>query len=679
LAEQTKRAITVDDLTRIKTLESPQVSPDGTWVAYVLVTPNPQEKGYTRNICIMNAKGGDAIQVTRSGKDSSPSWSPDGKTLAFVSARAGKPQIYLLPWGLGGEARPLTSAKNGAMAPAWSPDGTHIAFLARNNDAERQQEDSDEQPEPPKDDIEANYRQEREKRDNEMYFDPMFIHKIPYRQGTSYMDDRTSDIYVIPVDETLEGDEAKARRLTNVDANYAPPKWLDDGTLITARTYDIDADEPWRRTNLYRINVADGAETRIMDETHSAMGYEVSPDGKHIAAVCMYDGKTDYNSRLLLYPVEGGEATHLNAERDRSIAGLVWNDAGLFVQIPDNGDVRVEKIDPETHAYTTIVQGVDGSIMARAMDVAKDGMVFFVGSTPRNPSELYRQREGNQRAKRMTDIQAKFLDEVIVNKSHEIHFTSPSGDEIQGWYILPDGYEEGKQYPLALNIHGGPHVMWSNSETSMWHEWQLHAARGYVVFFCNPRGGDGYGEGFQRALHADWGDVAMMDIMAGVDLMIEKGFVDEKRMALTGGSYGGYMTAWIVGHTQRFAAAVTQRGVYNLVSFYGTSDVPMLISNEFDAEPWENQALLWEHSPLAYAHHMKTPLLIIHAENDFRVPIEQGEQLFAFVRRSGGTTKLIRYPREGHELSRSGEPAHRISRLTEMVDWFDAYCMPEDD
>lgn len=177
-----------------------------------------------------------------------------------------------------------------------------------------------------------------------------------------------------------------------------------------------------------------------------------------------------------------------------------------------------------------------------------------------------------------------------------------------------------------------------------------------------------------KALHAAWGDVAYKDVMAGVDTLLQKGFVDESRMAVTGGSYGGYMTAWIVGHTDRFVSAVSQRGVYNLISFYGTSDIPSLISGEFDVEPWEDHEFLWKHSPVAYAHNIKTPLLLIHSENDFRVPIEQAEQLFAFVRRSGGTVKMLRFPRDGHELSRSGEPLHRVSRLKHMVAWFDTYC-----
>jgi dipeptidyl aminopeptidase/acylaminoacyl peptidase len=212
----------------------------------------------------------------------------------------------------------------------------------------------------------------------------------------------------------------------------------------------------------------------------------------------------------------------------------------------------------------------------------------------------------------------------------------------------------------------------------MFHEWQSHAASGYVVFYCNPRGGDGYGEDFRQALHADWGKVAFDDIMSGVDVLLEKGFADKGRMAVTGGSYGGYMTAWIVGHTDRFVSAVTQRGVYNLISFYGTTDVPDLITSDFDVEVWEDPDLLWKHSPLAYAQNIKTPLLIIHSENDYRVPIEQAEQLFAFVRRNGGTVKMLRYPRDGHELSRSGEPEHRVSRLTEMIAWFDKYCKSDE-
>ncbi|MEO1290204.1 MAG: S9 family peptidase, partial [Chloroflexota bacterium] len=296
--------------------------------------------------------------------------------------------------------------------------------------------------------------------------------------------------------------------------------------------------------------------------------------------------------------------------------------------------------------------------------------------TPDRLNELFVMTDSYH--KQLTDVNQKFIDEVQVQETHEIWFDNPEGQKIQGWYILPPDFEEGKQYPLALNIHGGPHVMWSPSTPSMWHEWQTHASAGYVVFYCNPRGSAGYGQAHQNAIRSNWGKVTMDDVMAGVDAMIAKGFVDQSRMAITGGSFGGYMTAWIIGHTDRFISAVPQRGVYNISSFYGTSDVPRLMSAEFEAEPWEDREKFWQHSPLAYAHNITTPTLIIHAENDFRVPIEQAEQLFAWIRRATDTpVKMLRYPREGHELSRSGEPAHRISRLTEMLNWFDTYCQPE--
>jgi dipeptidyl aminopeptidase/acylaminoacyl peptidase len=279
--------------------------------------------------------------------------------------------------------------------------------------------------------------------------------------------------------------------------------------------------------------------------------------------------------------------------------------------------------------------------------------------------------------RQITQVNKKFLDEVLVQHTHELRFMSPSAQEIQGWYLLPVGYEDGKTYPLAFNIHGGPHVMWGPAMRSMWHEWQFHAARGYTVFYCNPRGSEGYGEAFIRSLHAAWGDVAFADLMAGIDALHEKGFVDARRMAVTGGSYGGYMTAWVVSHTDRFAVAVSQRGVYNLLTEYSTSDIPTFIEEELGVTAWQDPQTLWNHSPLAHAHNIKTPLLIIHSENDYRVPIAEAEQLFTFVRRTGGTVQMVRFPRDGHEMTRAGEPEHRVSSLTHMIDWFDKYCQNE--
>ncbi len=668
-----KRPITVDDLYRLSHIESPQVSPDGQWIAFVRVTVDKLDNGYKRNIWLVKTSGSDPMQITRSGKDSSPEWSPDGQTLAFVSSRSDKPQIYLLPMTApGGEARALTSHENGAHSPAWSPDGKNIAFLASMNANERAKEDSGEKDPEPADKFEAEQREKRKEYDEKMRWDPRPMWRIPYRAGTSFLDDRYAQVYVLPTAEGLKDDESKPRRLTDFDGHYDTPCWSNDGKYIyTARTGDPTADEPFLKNHLYRIKVSDGAHDQLTDGDVADFIESVSPDGKWVAFT-RTTLPIDTLTKLAVIPAGGGEVKLLNVEIDRSPGTVDWaGDDQLIVSFGDTGDSVFYTLDAKNGSYAKLFTG---GFVAESANTSSDGGVAFAASTPLIPGELYWKAAGSNDYQQMTSFNKDFLDEVFVQETHEFRFQSPGG-EIQGWYILPVGYEKGKTYPLALNIHGGPHVMWSPSARSMWHEWQFHAASGYAVFFCNPRGGDGYGEKFQNALHSDWGNVAFTDIMAGVDAFLKLGIADEKRMAVTGGSYGGYMTAWVVGHTDRFAAAVTQRGVYNLASFYGTSDVPILISSEFDVEPWENYEKLWAHSPLAYAQNIKTPLLIIHAENDYRVPIEQAEQLFAFVRRGTDTpVKMMRYPRDGHELSRSGEPKHRVSRLTEMVKWFDEYC-----
>lgn len=678
-----KRPIAVDDLYRLNAVEDLRISPDGRWVAYVRVTVDKMENGYKRNIWLSALDGGEPRQLTRSGKDMQPRWSPDGKTLAFVSTRDERPQIYLLPVAEpGGEARALTSALTGAVMPDWSPDGQHIAYLSPSTAEERAKEDAGETPEPPADKLAAKHQKERLEADEKKRLDPLYVWRVPYREGTSYLDGRYAQVYVVPVAEGLPTDEARPRRLTDMDANYQPPRWSPDAKLIySGRQRDIGEDEPFRDNVLVSLRVDDGEEHILTDDSHTCYAPMPSPDGQTIAFARIPRGAggslTESVTRLAVMPADGGAVRDLNLELDRSVSSVDWSpdSQALIFSAGDNGIAPVYRVMASGGAVET---RLTGPFLAGSVSVGPDGGIAYVGNRADDPCELYYLPPGESQPRQLTAFNRDFLDEVIVQPAHEMRFQSPSGVEIQGWYILPVGYEEGQQYPLALNIHGGPHVMWSSHEATMFHEWQFHAARGYVVFFCNPRGGEGYGEAFLKALHKAWGDVAFEDIMAGVDTLLQKGFVDEQRLAVTGGSYGGYMTAWVVGHTNRFAAAVSQRGVYNLISFYGTSDVPTLISSEFDAHPWEDHELLWKHSPLAYAQHIKTPLLIIHAENDFRVPIEQGEQLFAFVRRSGGTVEMVRYPRDGHEMSRSGEPEHRVSRLTRMVDWFDRYCMPQE-
>lgn len=669
-----KRPITVDDLYRISQIEDPRLSPDGQWIAYVLMTVDSFDNSYKRNIWVIRATGGEPVQLTRSGKDTHPRWSPDGKTLAFVSARDKKPQIFLLRiTSPGGEARPLTKMPNGASQPAWSPDSQQIAFLSALNADERAKEDRGETDAPPVDKLAAKHRDERREQDETERFDPRVIRRIPYREGTAYLDDRFAQVYVISAVDA----DAKPRRLTNVDAASSAPRWTPDGEhLLFARSSRPEADMPRRWSSLYRLRVSDGTEQRLTDDSHSAFDPLPSPDGRWIAYIRNpAQSPAEHLARLAVIAADGSGARDLNLVLDRGADDDTqrWSadSSALYFTAASEGTRMIYRVTLADGKVETVIEGIFETM---GMDVSADGGIAYSASTPANPSELMYRPANAGASQQLTQVNQKFLDEVSVQPFHEIRFQSEGGQMLQGWYILPANYEEGQQYPLALNIHGGPFVMWGPGTQSMWHEWQYHAGSGYVVFFCNPRGAAGYGEDFQKALHAAWGEVAFPDIMAGVDAVLATGVVDETRMAVTGGSYGGYMTAWIVSHTDRFVAAVSQRGVYNLVNMYGVTDIPWFIRDLFDTTPTQDAAFLWKHSPVAYADKIKTPLLIIHNENDFRVPISEGEQLFANIKLNGGEVQFVRFPREGHEMSRSGEPKHRVSRLTHMVNWFDKYC-----
>ncbi len=666
-----------NDLFKIATLSDPRFSQDGQWLAYVRTEPDQGNNEYRSAIWLAPLGGGHARQFTNGVKrDSAPQWSPDGRWVAFVSTRGGekaKPQIYLIPTD-GGEARQLTKMETGAGEPAWSPDGKILAFTSRVNAEEMAAEDegdSEQQIDP--DELER-LAAEREKREQEKA-DPRVIRRFAYRAGTSYFDDRTTQLYLVEIDRETGSAKNGPQRVTSDERNYSDLQWTPDGNAVLAVvSRKPGEDDLFYYSDLVRVPL-DGSEPVILTGSDTAdFGARPSPDGQWIAFNSLpVEGYSTANLEIKLLPAAGGEPRLLTAELDCHAVDIAWmpDSQGICFLVPERGRVDLRRV---------LLEGGTVDVLLTAdremqeYDLSADGrQVGFIVSTDRAPSDLYLAALDGSSEHRLVQASEDWLATKVLGEVSDLWFESADGTPIQGWIIKPPGFDPAVKYPLILSIHGGPHVMWSRHEPTMWHEWQTQAARGYVVFSCNPRGSDGYGQAFRAASLHRWGEADLPDLQAGIEQVIAQGYVDPERMVVTGGSYGGYMTAWVIGHDDRFKAAVAQRGVYDLTSFYGTSDIPILTEWEFDAAPWEDPQLLWKYSPLAYVEEMGTPLLLIHSENDFRAPIPAAEGLFVALRRLKRDVEMVRYPRDGHELSRSGEPKHRIDRLDRIVNWFDKY------
>lgn len=692
-------AISVDDLYLLGWIEEPSISPDGRWVAYVRVDIDRAANCYRRTIWLCPSQGGQALRLTAGPKsDSSPRWSPDGRWIAFVSDRAGaKPQLYVIRRD-GGEARAITALAQGVSAPAWCPQGRQIAFLASvdlNND---------QRPAAVQTPDEA-WAQEQEKarraRADAQNSDPLVINRMPYRSGVAYFDQRRLQLFVVDVPETDEAALSACRRLTNDDVHYSAPAWMPDGrALLSTATRDPEADSLFAYYDVLRIPIPEhgfASPERVTGHEYSCFDPQASPDGRWIAFKHRPDDQPlAAGMRLAIIvvreqgagleePGKGAIEEHwrdLTVEADLNVEQFRWqaDSQVLLFTAASWGEQAIYAIRLGAEAASgqnriEPVFGANGRIISD-IDCAQDGTLVYVAGSATNPCEMF-VRPANGVEHQLSQLHTTFLQSRAVLPIEELRYHAPDGAEIQGWVLYPPGFgqQPAQSFPLAVHIHGGPHLMWGPGVRSMWHELQVNAAQGYVTFFCNPRGSDGYGMRWRDGVHANWG-AAAQDILAGVDVLLNRhaDHIDMRRIGVTGGSYGGYMTAWLIGHSSRFACAVAARGVYDLVAFHGTSDAHELIEFEFDGYPWEVHDLLWQQSPLAYAQQIETPLLILHSEQDYRVPISQAEQLFSVLRRRKIPVEMVRYPREGHELTRSGEPLHRADHMRRTLEWFGRYC-----
>jgi dipeptidyl aminopeptidase/acylaminoacyl peptidase len=295
--------------------------------------------------------------------------------------------------------------------------------------------------------------------------------------------------------------------------------------------------------------------------------------------------------------------------------------------------------------------------------------------SPQRPSDVYSAALGGSAERRLTTLNDSLLERVYVADYEEIRYRSWDGKQVQGWFLRPIGWREGERPPVALEMHGGPHVMWGPGEASMWLELESLAGAGYTVFFSNPRGSEGYGEAWLQAIHQDWGTPPARDILTGLDSVIARGLGDPARQVVTGGSYAGYMTAWLIAKETpaRFRAAVAQRGVYDLATWWGASNTWRLFEGEFEGRPWEQPELARAQSPLTYVANVKTPLLMLHGALDYRASVSSALAFYRGMREGNTEVQMVLYPREGHEVTRSGEPAHRVDHMLRIIDWFERH------
>jgi dipeptidyl aminopeptidase/acylaminoacyl peptidase len=662
-----RRPITAEDIYQLRFVSDPHISPDGSRVAYVAAWVDPDDRTrYRSQLMLAPFDGSSPPRALTGGKfrDLAPRWSPDGCFLAFLSNREKETsQLFVLDLQ-GGEPRQLTSLKRGAGAPVWSPDGQHIAFAARVDipDIAEQEGQSDEKGKSPRVKI---ITRVHHKGDGEGFYEALHRH-----------------LFVVDVDKP---DEPK--QITDGDWDDADPTWSPDGQLI-AFTSSRERDRDLSILNdVWVVPGSGGRARRLTRHKGQAATPVFSADGSQIAYLGHERGWT-YGARteLLRVPVTGGDSVSVSGDFPDELGNAALSDArdpfaaapprfsadgrSLLALVSRNGDVEVVRF-PLANGTPETVFGRAGSEVA-AISVSRDGQrLAALVSDPTHPYEVVAFEDGQERV--LSSENKAFLDSVELAPAEPLEFTSTDGQTIHGWLMKPIGFSERKKWPLVLEVHGGPETMYASS---FMHEFQVLAARGYAVLYTNPRGSKGYGEAFAARIFADWGNQDAADCMAAVDTALSRyAWVDRTRLGVTGGSYGGFMTSWLVGHTERFKAAVSQRGFYNAASFYGTSDIgPWFGDYVFGGPVYELGALYAERSPLTYAPRMRTPLLLIHSEGDLRCPIEQAEQLFVQLRRIGKCeVEFVRFPEESHNLSRSGRPDRRVERLRRIYGWFDRY------
>jgi dipeptidyl aminopeptidase/acylaminoacyl peptidase len=670
-----KRSITAEDFYKFEIINGCEISPDGKNIAFAVQRVDEKTEKKYSNIWLVPTGRGKAKQFTYGDQsDSQPKWSPDGSQIAFVSNRADEkqPQIYIIPVD-GGEARKLTDLKGQIGGFEWSPDGKKLVMQFRKKDKEAIEREEDEQ----KKKLGVVYRK----------YDRVFFKQ----DGAGFLPKERWHIW------TVDAKNGKTEQLTDHEIydEYAP-KWSPDETeILFISNHAEDPDLEPEKADFFIIPAEGGEARKIETPVGSKGNASFSPDGKWIA----YFGKVGRGKwwkqiRVWLVPTDGRQdARCLTEDYDFNVSAWTINDMNgiptmpatwskdgdkIYFQVAHHGNTHLKSVTVDDEPKVEDVIDDKGVVGAFTFDEKQEKLAYFHADMD-NFGQIWVRDMSSGKSKTLTKFNEKIMKKIDLGAVEEFWFKGADDNDLQGWIIKPPNFDENKQYPSVLEIHGGPRVQYGNL---FMHEFYYLAAQGYVVYFCNPRGGQGYGEEHSKSIWNDWGTVDYEDLMAFADLMEQKPYIDKEKMGVTGGSYGGYMTNWIIGNTHRFSAAVTQRSVSNLISMWGSSDGNWIFEMEFgEKPPWESDDTLmnfWRQSPMKHIKNAKTPTLVIHSEQDLRCAMEQGEQVFVALKKLGVDTEFVRFPDEPHGLSRGGRTDRRIARLEHISGWFDKYLKDEE-
>ena len=652
-------SIQVEDLLLIKSVGDIQIAPDGEFIAYTLTEIAAEQDEYLSNIWIVPAYGGNPRQFTHGpGQDTAPRWSPDGRWLAFLSDRAGKPaQLYLVS-AHGGEARRLTSLQNGAGPAEWSPNGSHILFSARVLKES-----------PPADD---SARARWEKR-------PKVITRAQYKMDSrGYTFGERNQLFVVSVTT------GEVRQLSDNQTDVLAPSWSPDGRRIAfsrmrSGVADMYVSDIW-------VMDGDGTNTRQLTTTVGrAISPSWSPDGRLIACLGTAEQELswgDLETLVWLVPAGGGTPRCLTAEYDRPVQLLrwplvtpspVWSSDGTAVTflLADAGNVQVVQANVADASVRPVVTG-ERQVTSFSLNSTTKQLAFSAADL-NNPGDIFIHTGDGAKEQQLTNVNRSLLAQRVLPRVERRTFESPHGGMIDGWLMMPD--TGATSAPLLLDIHGGPHSFVGNAFSTTYFYRYLLAARGWAVLMLNPAGSGSYGRTFAHSIRGRWGEYDMPEYIAVVETLIAEGVADSERLAVAGASYGGYMSAWIIGHTDRFKAAAIDAPVSNLESFYGTSDIGMWFGLWQMKGALINQRETYRRlSPINYVEHVTTPTLILHGENDDRCPIGQGEELFVGLVAAGrAPVEFVRYPEGYHGFIVSGRPSHRIDFHRRVSAWIERY------